>query len=129
MLASEVKRAGAGSSPLCQFLSKVADRLLDRARVRKATTAEQDMASELMVGACGDVLGTDRAAWHAFLSRRAETMASEDGPCLQRLHVVVQLVAARIEQVGHWDGSVDGGVPLEMQPLQMSAVREVLGAH
>ena len=41
---------------------------------------------------------------------------------------VADMVAHRVRHVGCWDGLVEDGAPLELQPLHASAVREALGA-
>lgn len=127
-LAEVVKRMGAGNHARAGILSQVANRLLDRIRVRQATSEEAALAAELMAGleGIGGAVGEDR--WRTLLLQRAEVCAGGDMQRLERLHDVSSMVARRLVQRGYWDQVVEDSVPVEIQPLHMSAVREALGA-
>ena len=111
-------------------LRRIADRLLDRMRVRQATVDERNLATELLggVGTCAREEGASADVLQRSLMQRAEILASGDEDRLRRLREVAGKVALRIVQSGQWDEVVEDSVPAEMQPLHMSAVREALGS-
>jgi len=127
-LAAEVARIAAGDAARQADLQRLADRLLDRLRVRRASEEERDLAAELLAGSslCEGEGSAD--VWRRALMRRAEVLASGDAERRRRLEEVADQVARRVARSGRWDDIVDDSVPAELQPLHMSAVREVLGA-
>ena len=127
-MAAEVIRIAAGDETRKVALRKVADRLLDRRHVRKASGEERDLATVLLdgVGVCEGVGDVD--VWRRALMQRAEILAGGDAERFRRLQEVAGKVALRVAQIGRWDEVVEDSVPVAMQPLHMSAVRESLGA-
>ena len=126
LLAEEVTRKSGGDIARRSALARIADRLLDRSRVRKATAEETASAAGLLEGWEG-VEGRADAREQAML-QRVEGMADGDAQCLGRLRDLVSKVCRRVTQVGSWDGFLEDCVPPEIQPLHMPAVQEALGA-
>ena len=109
---------------------KVAERLLDRSRVRVATPVECALAGGLLggvdVGGAGFV---SEEEWRQRLLERADVIAAgEEGRRLLVCRDVARKVAACISRRGRWTEEVEDSVPAEIQPLHMSAVKEALGA-
>ena len=115
-------------------LRRVADRLLDRSRVRTATADERAMAEELLDGVdLSDAGLVDEEGWRLRLCERAHEIAKGDGQRSVGLRAAAHAVAGNM--VRHrgspekWTVEVeDDHVPVELRPLHMSAVREALGA-
>ena len=128
LLASEVARvAGDGEfgKALCE---RVAARLLDRARVRVATSEETAVAAQLLdgIGPVSDLRGD---ALSQRLVANIEELVQNGAVMLrEQLRGLADRVAERIAVVGCWDGKLSDDVPPEIQPLHMPAVRESLGA-
>ena len=69
------------------------------------------------------------AAWCRLLRARGEEVAVGESVGGRRCYGgVAEKVARRLATQGCWDERVEDGVPTEIQPLHMSAVREALGA-
>ena len=128
-LAREVERVADGDEIRRAALMRVADRLLDRLHVRAASTAEISVAEELLAGV--DVEGAGAASeegWKLRLLERAEVVAAGDEERLPVLRGVARQVAGCLARCGRWTQEVADSVPVEIQPLHMSAVKEALGA-
>jgi hypothetical protein len=109
---------------------KVAERLLDRSRVRVASLAESLAAEELLEGvdveSAGDLSEGD---WRERLNVRAAECAGGVEERLWLLRAVARRVAGCIVRRGKWEKEVEEeSVPEEIKPLHMSAVKECLGA-
>jgi hypothetical protein len=127
-LAREVARLAGGDEVRKWALEKVADRLLDRVRVRKATTAECAIADELMDGVeLGEGVVSEEK-WLQALRGRGQTLAATDVERGRQVREVADKVARCMARHGRWLGEVEDDVPPEIQPLHASAVREALGA-
>ena len=126
LLAAEVARACAGDQERELLYARVADRLLDRTRARCMTEEESVLVGELLAGI--EVVGEPGGAWEAELWRHAEALAGTSAERLGRLRGICSMVLARVVAIGRWDGVFVDGVPSEIQPLHMPAVREALGA-
>ena len=123
----EVVKQLAGSDELVIALyTKVAERLLDRVRVRSATKEELDIAACLMSGV--DVLGEGGQLQTHLLREKASVLDSGVSSAADMHASVARKVAERFARVGAWDGRVEDDVPIDIQPLHMAAVREALGA-
>ena len=128
-LAAEVERAAAGDEERKRNLARVADRLLDRVRLRFATREERTLASELLDGIGDeDLHGGQEDVLKLALARRAEEVAGDDRDRLEDLSRLTHQMLRRILDQGRWDEVVEDVVPAEIQPLHMSAVKEALGA-
>ena len=127
-LAAEVVRLAAGDGARKKVLERVAERLLDRVRVRVATADECALASELLTGVDVGGGGATEEVWRLVLAQRADAIAAGDAERLRRLREVMDIVARRLAGRGCWDEFVEDAVPVAIQPLHMSAVREALGA-
>ena len=67
--------------------------------------------------------------WCRLLRARGEEVAAvESGDVRECYGGESEKVARRLATRGCWDERVEDGVPTEIQPLHMSAVREALGA-
>jgi hypothetical protein len=94
-----------------------------------ASADERAVASELVNGLSVDESEASEEVWRRALMQRAEAIAAGDVERLRRFREVADMVAQRIaRRQGGWDEVVEDGVPPEIQPLHMSAVREALGA-
>ena len=128
-LAAEVRRAAVGDAGRRRRLAKVAERLLDRVRLRMASAEERALASKLLEGVSVELQhGGEEEVLRPMLMGRAEEVAGEDMERLRECSRVARLVVRRIVDRGEWDDLVEDAVPSEIQPLHMSAVREALGA-
>ena len=128
VLGEAVIRCAAGDSARQEILSRVAERLLDRTRLRKATAGEEAMV-ERLVHACAFSAGAGSAPpSQAELAGVVRRLASEDGIAEVRYREVASAWLARLRRVGSWDGCVDEAVPLDVAQLHMPAVKEALGA-
>ena len=128
VLGDAVTRCAAGDSARQEILSRVAERLLDRTRLRKATAGEEAMV-ERLVHACAFSAGAGSAPpSQAELAGVVRRLASEDGIAEVRYREVASAWLARLRRGGSWDGGVDEAVPLDVEQLHMPAVKEALGA-
>ena len=129
-LRKQVERLAAGDEVQRAMLGKVADRLLDRHRVRVATPAESALAEKLLEGMSG-IGEEDRrseAEWRGVLLERAKAVAA-GGVCeLETVEAVARKVAGCLVRRGFWSHEVEDAVTPQIQPLHMSAVRDALGA-
>ena len=127
-LAREVVRLAAGDQARQQELEWVAQRLLDRVRVRVVDEEEREIARALVARVPTEGCASDEVAWRRALLACAEELGGGD-PCrAQRCRKVAELVAGRVRRRGVWDDLVEDDVPPEIQPLHISAVREAVGA-
>ena len=128
-LARAVESAAAGDEVRGAALRKVADRLLDRLRVRVASDEECAVAEELLEGVdLESAVGVGEEAWRLQLLERAEVLAAGDEERGKRFRAVARQVAACMARRGFWTREVEDSVPVEIQPLHMCAVKEALGA-
>ena len=128
LLATEVTRVAAGDDERKRALAKIAERLLDRSRVRYATSSESAVAAELLANVAHGVNERDEGTLRRELRQRAEELSMGNPARLRAYEDVVGALVQRVSCVGRWDERVEDGVPREMQPLHMSAVQEALGA-
>lgn len=129
-LAKEVERLAAGDEVQRAMLGKVADRLLDRHRVRVATPAESALADKLLEGMSvtgGEDLRSE-GEWLDMLMERAKNVAASGVLMSEEVEAVARKVAGCLARRGIWSREVEDEVAPQMQPLHMAAVREALGA-
>ena len=131
-LARQVDSLAAGDGTRRLFLERVAQRLLDRVRVRELSRNEMAEVSAMLDSAGGaDAVFAgvhDVSRVREVLRSGAEDVAGEDRERLARLRELAEGVARRVEWVGRFDGRVVDGVPEGLQPLHMPAVKEALRA-
>ena len=128
LLAAAVEQEAQGDEGRLRLLRQVAERLLDRVRVRELRESEQADVAALMErvgeGSGGDVAGLSEEA----LRGAAHAMAQGDEARQGALDGLVTLMLRREKVAGFWDGKIEDGVPADGLPLHMSAVKEALGA-
>ena len=127
-LAREVARVAGGSEDRRRLCEHVASRLLDRARVRVASSEECSVAARLLDGLDTAALVREGKTSQCLLARVEELGGDAGGMSRDQMRGLVGRVAERIALVGCWDEKVSDDVPPEIQPLHMSQVRESLGA-
>ena len=127
-LAREAVRLAGGDGVRLERLQRVAERLLDRRRARKATDAECAGAAELLQGVRDSVDDVSVRVTRAALDAQAIALAGEDGAKLALYQDLVARIGDRVERLGEWDRVCEEPLPFELQPLHMPAVREAIGA-
>ena len=131
-LAQVVARVAGSDEGRRGMLEQVAERLLDRVRVRVASDEERRIGWQLLESvACPPRGERSEETWRRVLRAGVEEVgAGEEEGSEGRRRAVADLVARRLATRGcwPWDEHVEDGVPAEIQPLHMSAVREALGA-
>ena len=106
----------------------VAERLLDRVRVRKVTVQEGKIASLLLANSSDSSGRSDVEAFDDEFIKRVRSLCDDDSVPMSRWKQVADLVRARVAMLGRWDEAVEDSVPVQIQPLHKSAVKEALGA-
>ena len=128
LLATEVLRVAGNDVKRKALCEHVANRLLDRVRVRALTEEELEVARALMRDVDVDARLADDSLREHLLDK-VETMGEVGAEASMTFcRGLAQKMIARILLVGTWDERIDDGVPAELQPLHMSAVREALRA-
>ena len=129
-LARQVERVAGGGAEGRLLLERVAQRLLDRARVRVLRPDEVGEA-EALLGAVPEEVrerGREGPGCREALCAAAEERAGADAERREQLLELARGVARRLEWAGVFDGQVVEGVPESIRPLHMSAVKEALRA-
>ena len=116
-LGREVQRLSAGQAAVRGRLAKVADRLLDRSRVRAATPEESAAAGELLqsLGSPGPDAADGPALLQLLLSQ-ADALAGSSGERSAFLRGVARSVAGCFARRGSWAGEVEDSVPPRSSP-------------
>ena len=130
LLSGAAGELSGGDARRLEALERVSNRLLDRVRIRKASAGE-DADARLLLDGCGlsaDAVAADSHSLRPLLKQVAVKLAAGDAEREVRLLSVAELVIRRAEIVAAWDSRVEDGVPDEIQPLHMPAVKEALGS-
>ena len=123
-LGKQVMDLAAGDEVRRRAFERVADRLLDRTRVRKASSDECIIANALLNNDAP--VSLSGLTLEGMLQEKASRLFADYDE--ENRETVRRVVARLVVNNGIWDEKVEDVVPLEMQPLHMSAVREALGA-
>ena len=116
---ARVVREAEGGSRQQQILGEVADRLLDRKRIRVASSEEREIAVRLLQQVRVDEGERSEEVWRGLLLECAEALGAEDGNRVRQWRAVAEFVARRMAVHGTWDEKVEDGVPVEIQPQEV----------
>jgi len=123
-MGKQVMNHASGDEVRRRAYERVADRLLDRSRVRTASSDECAIANALLDNDAHAPLSG--STLEGMLQEKASRLSAEYDE--ENREAVRRVVARLVANNGIWDEKVEDVVPLEIQPLHMSAVREALGA-
>ena len=127
-LAKDVQRVSDKTGAGRRMCEVVADRLLDKVRVRVVTEKERALAALILGGEDLQEI-SDREDVQRWLSARADAVLAElAADQWESVRGLVHKIAVRFELMGLWDEYVYDDVPAEIRPLHMSRVLECLGA-
>ena len=128
---AEAVDAEAGDDDVARrLLTAVADRLLDRKRVRCVTPEEREAARELAGGDAEDFSDVVTVEEVRERLRAAAALLSQERPDdgVELRGRVADMMVDRWVACGRWDGRVFDVVEPSLGPLHMSAVKEAMGA-